>query len=449
MSSAKKINAFSVFVLFVFLISILYAGIFLINTANARKLSLEQKTADITSELEALSKSTVLYSQEYYDGVSKIIGNDPTISACIIKQDGTPSFVWPVGSSFILTDNENTPEIDSDSFLIDVKEGYFITDNGVTNWSIAFASLTAADIYYRCSHSFIAILTATLLCLMVIAYISVFKTPRVKSEPGAKTADPAVHIPEEEELEDYDGGYIYDVALNDDIDTVFDEQDHEVIRNDAAEDSISAEASIPDEFVVEAARHQAAVHAAPKKRILKESEDPLGLFSELTGFGWESYLETRLDSELIRAASSEYDLALFIVKIKDVERTHPAYGELCSALLSFFKFRDMVFEYGSDSFAGIVTGMDINGCMSSVESLYNALHDILKANGIDGEICIGISTRCFRLIPGARLLQEAKDAVVKATEEKDMPIIAFRVNPGKYKEFLENEMELAQEPIAS
>lgn len=447
MSSAKKINAFSIFVLFVFLISILYAGIFLVNTANTRKASLEQKSSDIASRLETLAKTTAPNSREFYQGVTEIIEDEPTISAFILDQDGTPSYVWPVGSSFIVTSTDNTPEINTDSFLIQVKNGYFINEKGVTNWSIAFSILTASDIYYRCSHSFIAILTATLLCLMVIAYISVFKTPCIPKEKLAQKIDAAVDLTEEEELEDYDGGYIYDVTLNDDIDTVFDEQDHEVIaKSDEISNSQDAD-SIPDEFVVEAARHQAAVHAAPKKRVLKESEDPLGLFSDLTGFGWESYLETRLDSELIRAASSEYDLALFIVKIKDVERTHPAYTEICEALLSFFKFRDMVFEFGSDSFAGIVTGMDINGCMSSVEGLYNSLTSILKNNGIESEICIGISTRCFRLIPGARLLQEAKDAVSKAAEENDMPIIAFRVNPSKYKEFLENE--LAQEPIAS
>lgn len=446
MSSAKKINAFSIFILFVFLAAILYASVFLVNTANSRKLFLNQKIAEISDKLESLTTKITLYSSEYYQGIADLIESDPTVSALIITQDSEPVFVWPTGSSFISTDADNVSKIESDSALITIKDGYFITNKGITNWSAALATITPEDIYYRCSHSFIAILTATLLCLMVIAYISIFKVQRVVPAAEEKAAPDKDADEEESLIEDDSSEYPYDVELNDDIDSVFDEQDNETIET-VTSNPISAD--IPDDYVVEAARHQASVHAAPKKRVLKESEDPLGLFSDLTGFGWESYLEPRLDSELIRAASSEYDLALFIVKLSDVERTHPAYADICAALLSFFKFRDMVFEYGSDSFAGIVTGMDINGCMGSVENLYNSLSKIMKDNHLKGKISIGISTRCFRLIPGERLLHEAKDAVIKATEETDMPIVAFRVNPGKYKEYLEEEMGLVQEPIAS
>lgn len=443
MSSAKKINTFSIFTILVFTGALFYAAFFLANTASVRNLSVSQKTSTITDTLQTLTKNTSLYSDDYYKGISEILASDPSISALVVSQDGEPSFVWPVGSTFIVTDDNNKPVIETSSPLVSIKESYFISEKGVTNWSAAFASLTPSDIYYRCSHAFIVILTATIICMLIIAYISVFRTPRRVPEKAVKkeTSDE-----NESELceDDYECDYPYAVSFNDDIDGVFDEQDNETVVHRVPE-----QGTIPDEFVVEAAQRQAAVHAAPKKRVLKESEDPLGLFSDITGFGWESYLETRLDSELIRAASSEYDLALFIVRIKDVERTHPVYSEICGALLSFFKFRDMVFEYGSDSFAGIVTGMDINGCMGSVEQLYNSLSEIMHKNGIEGKISIGISTRCFRLIPGDRLLHEAKEAAAKAGEQNDIPIVAFRVNPGKYKEYLEEEMELVQEPIAS
>lgn len=451
MSSAKKLKAFSIFIIFVFVASLFYAGISLVKTASSRSNSLQQKSADITSKLKEMAGKNSLYSETYYEEIAKIIENDSSITAFIVYQDGSPSFVWPVGSSFIISDADKNPVISTDSGVIQVKDGFFITSLGVTKWSGAFAKITASDIYSSCSRAFIAILIGTVLCFMLFLYISLPKDTVNKpvSQEISCISDNSDSISDEEIYEECNDAYPYTVDLNDDIDTVFDEQDKEIVINDDNLQHDDENKPLPDEFVVEAAQHQASVHAAPKKRVLKESEDPLGLFSELTGFGWESYLETRLDSELIRAASSEYDLALFIVKIKDVKRTHPVYAEICSALLSFFKFRDMVFEYGNDSFAGIVTGMDINGCMGSVEGLFNSLNGILKANGIQNGINIGISTRSFRLIPGNRLLFEAKDAVTKAGEEKDMPIVAFRVNPGKYKEFLENEIDQVQEPIAS
>lgn len=444
MSSAKKINAFSLFTIIVFIGSLFYAGFFLVHTASSRNLSLNQKTTELNEALQTLTTNETLYSESYYKSISELVSSDPSISAFVLIHNNVPAFVWPVGSSFIVSDENDNPYISSDSPLIQIRNGYSVTNKGVTNWSAAYSSVTSAEIFYRFSHAFIAILTATIICLLVIAYISVFKSPvqaKIKpvSEP-VKFAEEDMNSDGEDD--DYEADYPYSVSFNDDIDDVFDEQDNEVVVR-----KIPAQGEIPDEFVVEAAKRQAAVHAAPKKPVLKESEDPLGLFSDLTGFGWESYLETRLDSELIRAASSEYDLALFIVKIEGVERTHSSYSEICGALLSFFKFRDMVFEYGSDGFAGIVTGMDINGCMSSVENLYTSLNEILRKNNITGKISIGISTRSFRLIPGDRMLHEAKEAITKAGEVNDMPIVAFRVNPTKYKEFLEEEM--AQEPIAS
>ena len=45
-----------------------------------------------------------------------------------------------------------------------------------------------------------------------------------------------------------------------------------------------------------------------------EKNDPMGLFSAVSGFGWENYFEPRLDSELVRAASSEQDVSLFMIK---------------------------------------------------------------------------------------------------------------------------------------
>lgn len=442
MSSAKKINAFSVFIFFIFLASLCYVGIFLVNTSSARAISVPQKAKTLADSLQTLTEKESIDSYEYYQGITSLISSDSTISAFVLSQDGNPSYVWPVGSSIVLSDDDNNPYLSSSSPLISIQDGYFITESGVTKYSVAYSNLTSQDIYSRLIQVFIIIATATVICLLVIAYISVFCTPRSVPEKS-ECIEQQKDYSEYESEDDYETEYPYSVSFNDDINEVLEEQDNETcIRK------VLPENEVPESFVVEAAQRQASVHAAPKKRVLKETEDPLGLFSDLTGFGWESYLETRLDSELIRAASSEYDLALFIIRIKDVERTHPAYNEICSVLLSFFKYRDMVFEYGSDGFAGILTGMDINGCMASVEKLYMSLSETLEKNGINGKISIGISTRSFRLIPGDRLLHEAKDAVVKADEEKDMPVVAFRVNPNKYKQFLDDEM-IQSEPIAS
>ena len=53
---------------------------------------------------------------------------------------------------------------------------------------------------------------------------------------------------------------------------------------------------------------------------------------------------------------------------------------------------------------------------------------------------MGVSTRSMRLISGIRLVKEAMEAVNKALEELELPIVAFKVNPERYRQFLNDEI---------
>ena len=74
--------------------------------------------------------------------------------------------------------------------------------------------------------------------------------------------------------------------------------------------------------------------------------------------------------------------------------------------------------------------------MVLAETLYTRLCDLLKNEYMDEKPAIGISTKSLRLLPGSRLLTEAAQALEKALCEKDMPIVAFSVNPDKYRRFV-------------
>lgn len=164
--------------------------------------------------------------------------------------------------------------------------------------------------------------------------------------------------------------------------------------------------------------------------------EPAGLFSPTTGFGWESYLEERLDSELIRSASAEEDIGLMIIRIQGMDRTNPQSNAIYEKLLEFYKFRDLIFEYGQDGFSCIVHSINVDGALSLAEDVYLALSKVLEENGMDNEIGIGISTRSFRLIPGKRIFMEAEQALFHAFEDSDTAIVAFRVDPEKYRKYI-------------
>ena len=165
-------------------------------------------------------------------------------------------------------------------------------------------------------------------------------------------------------------------------------------------------------------------------------DGPTGLFSPITGFGWESYLGERLDSELIRSASSEEDIGLMIIRIQGLDKTDSRCHAIYDQLLEFYKFRDLIFEYGQDGFSCIVHSINVDGALDLAEQVYVAISKILEENGMNNEIGIGISTRSFRLIPGKRILLEAEQALQHAFEDPETAIVAFRVDPEKYRKYI-------------
>ena len=181
------------------------------------------------------------------------------------------------------------------------------------------------------------------------------------------------------------------------------------------------EASIPEPQVVES---------------VPVNTEPSGLFSPVTGFGWEAYLEERLDSELIRSASSEEDIGLMMIRIQDLDRTDERNKAIYDKLLDFYKFRDLIFEYGTDGFSCIVHSVNVDSALDMAEQVYVALSKIVKENGMNNEIGIGISTRSFRLIPGKRIFEEAEQALIRAFTDPETAIVAFRVDPEKYRQFI-------------
>ena len=168
---------------------------------------------------------------------------------------------------------------------------------------------------------------------------------------------------------------------------------------------------------------------------MKLDNEPEGLFSPDTGFGWESYLLTRLDNELNRATASEIDLGLFIIKIAGVSRKDEITKKICDVISSHFQFKDLIFEYKNDSYVGLKIGSNSEQAFNFAQKLYVDLANVLNGRA---KIYIGVSTKTIRIISGERLLKEADEALIHAQEDEDSPVVAFRANADKYRAFVEN-----------
>ncbi|UTY25895.1 diguanylate cyclase domain-containing protein [Treponema denticola] len=161
-----------------------------------------------------------------------------------------------------------------------------------------------------------------------------------------------------------------------------------------------------------------------------------GLYSPITGISWQEYLPEYLESELRRAASSEQDIALVIMKLEDFTLESMIGKKISALLIDFIKFRDMIFEFDNNGFAAILQDTNLDEAMKKAEEIYKGTKNILTEYDISKSVSIGITTRTSRLISAGRMIEEAHAAVNRAIKNNDDPIVAFRVNPEKYREFI-------------
>lgn len=161
--------------------------------------------------------------------------------------------------------------------------------------------------------------------------------------------------------------------------------------------------------------------------------NPSGLFNPVTGLGWESYLDTRLENEINRAISSEIDISVFIINIPNLERESEESKKVSEYLSLQFQFKDLLFEYKNDCIVAIKISMNLDEALNFADKIHTDISQILEQK----HCYIGISTRSIRIVSGERLFNEALAAVEHAKNEEDSPIIAFRVDVEKYRQFLE------------
>lgn len=229
--------------------------------------------------------------------------------------------------------------------------------------------------------------------------------------------------------------------LSDDIDKAIVNVESQIsfTKDDAFENSLDDD---PRDFEIDEYKKQLEENTQvelPSEEIkpisIENDDSPEGLFSPLTGFGWESYLKTRLDNELNRATASEIDLSVFVFKLVDIDRGSDLCHKICDYLSIQFQFKDMLFEYKEDCLVTVKIGTSIDEAISFANKLLLDIDNIIQ--GI-GKCYIGISSRSIRMISGERILHEAEEAVKHAMVEEDSPIIAFRADVDKYRKYLEN-----------
>lgn len=483
-----KRNYFTTAVCTVYIAAILAFAASLIFEYSGGTKRAQERFTSLTKDLSRNLKENNTGSAEFSRAVLESLGNVSDIAAIQVSSDGKLLFSYPVS----IDENKTASSPLIKQLSTSVKGG----ENSAV-LTAALYTLKPSSIYYKGRVAFLVILAATLAAALNLIIVSKKDPDGDGQEDTDAEKDGAEDYFFEEKMPDYEKVARKETDAKEDA-TVYEndaEEEAAVTENDTAEDTAvnvvtagnnavaeensygteidsdktldfedqtDIEETIPSvqekEPVLEngqnaseeegAATEDASfaeeIHEEPS--LAENNAAPVGLFDEKTGFGWEQYMPTRLDSELIRAASSEQDLALFTVRIPGIDWTTPEGKETASIIKDWVKFNDLVFDYGSDGFTAIFQNQNTDAALAEAEKTHTEIVSILKrANSSAETPFVGISTRSLRLISGKRLFNESEQALFHAMEDKDSPIVAFRVNPDKYRSYLAGEASKLKE----
>ena len=150
------------------------------------------------------------------------------------------------------------------------------------------------------------------------------------------------------------------------------------------------------------------------------------------------YLESALEQNLDESIKSEDNISFALVKINGLDRGNSISQNIISVLKTAGE-NEQAFEYKADSYAIILKDMNLQDSVDKFEEIYNKVADFLKDNNATNEVSIGLSSVSGRKITAERIIMEASKALDYASQDPDSPIVAFRANPEKYKELIENQ----------
>ena len=145
----------------------------------------------------------------------------------------------------------------------------------------------------------------------------------------------------------------------------------------------------------------------------------------------QATLIEELATAITETAVAEEDLTLLLIHATDISHNQQIIHLLRSTLDRIHK----VFIFNKDILGVIIFYAPLDQAMQIASTLYDEIHTLLDES-IKKSLGIGLTTRAGRLIPAPRMIEEAAAAIGKATQEGSDPIVAFRVNPDKYRRCL-------------
>jgi hypothetical protein len=126
-----------------------------------------------------------------------------------------------------------------------------------------------------------------------------------------------------------------------------------------------------------------------------------------------------------------------MMEFKDGKLDDHFYKIFAEEAVNFFTLRDLIFEKGDQGIAVISPNIDLEqGFAKSEEFRERILKKLPDSSKTGYALCAGLSSRSGRLIEAERLMFETSEALLKALADPLSPIVAFKSDPEKYRDFV-------------
>lgn len=474
----KFIIFYTVFASAIFAFAIAFFGVNIYKEYSQGQARANQRYNTLITDIKAYNSIDKNISETSLSNIKSVLKDFNDFSFIQIKLNDSEILKYPKDVSAELTVSNLTKTFSSN----------FNTQNGQFEILCNLYLLRPSSIYYYAKISFIIILIVTLITIILIFYINSQEkqfSAKVSSEADAEllnendfdskfqldenlsgsssevesssiqqnsvnSIDLDIDLSSESEQNENsfgeDSEQIFDLENNTEMETEIQQTDSEDgtlnLEDKNNEDSQTENeekeipASLPDyesPVIIESSDVKENNDAENATASDSSESNPSGLFNPVTGLGWESYLDTRLENEINRAISSEIDISVFIINIPNLERESEESKKVSEYLSLQFQFKDLLFEYKNDCIVAIKISMNLDDALNFADKIHAEIMQIINQK----ECFIGISTRSIRIVSSERLLNEAWAALEHAKQEEDSPIIAFRVDADKYRQFLE------------
>ncbi len=474
----KFIIFYTIFASAVFAFAISLFGVNIYKEYSQGQSRANQRYNTLVTDIKSYNSIDKEISENSLSNLKSVLKDFNDFSFIQINLNNSEILKYPKDASADLTVSNLTKTFSSN----------FNTQNGQFEILCNMYLLRPSSIYYYAKISFIIILIVTIITIILIFYINSQEkqfSAKVSSEADSELLsendfDSKLQLDENlsGSSSEVDSSFIQQNSVNpidldidlsseseqnknsfdEDLEQVSDlekntEIDTEIQQTDSEDDALNPEdkkiedsqteneekeipASLPDyesPMIIESSDAKENNDAENAPASDSSESNPLGLFNPVTGLGWESYLDTRLENEINRAISSEIDISVFIINIPNLERESEESKKVSEYLSLQFQFKDLLFEYKNDCIVAIKISMNLDEALNFADKIHADISQILEQK----QCYIGISTRSIRIVSGERLFNEALAAVEHAKNEEDSPIIAFRVDVEKYRQFLE------------